>query len=98
MPRKYCGETWWTWSGSNRRPLPCHASGKESGTCRGIAEEICEQKHCCCAWRIVPLRCLGALSDAILLRLVFRKSRNEAVIEPTYDSARLAAMGESLGA
>jgi Tol biopolymer transport system component len=19
---------WWTWSGSNRRPLPCHGSGK----------------------------------------------------------------------
>src|SRR5208282_6113969 len=21
-----CEEIWWTWSGSNRRPLPCHGS------------------------------------------------------------------------
>jgi len=21
-------DLWWTWSGSNRRPLPCHGSGK----------------------------------------------------------------------
>ena len=26
MPRRTCWENWWTWSGSNRRPLPCHFS------------------------------------------------------------------------
>src|SRR5208282_289207 len=24
--RLSCWEIWWTWSGSNRRPLPCHGS------------------------------------------------------------------------
>src|SRR5215471_17569738 len=24
--RNSCGKIWWTWSGSNRRPLPCHGS------------------------------------------------------------------------
>ena len=25
-PNLSCWEIWWTWSGSNRRPLPCHGS------------------------------------------------------------------------
>ncbi len=24
LPELECGKLWWTWTGSNRRPLPCH--------------------------------------------------------------------------
>jgi hypothetical protein len=32
------GNFWWTWSGSNRRPLPCH--GAENGKLRSLVCDI----------------------------------------------------------
>src|SRR5437016_10474915 len=46
-------EIWWTWSGSNRRPLPCHfSSSTETARHQQIASEA--EGQCSCALASVP--------------------------------------------
>src|ERR1017187_3975940 len=63
-PRQGCWEIWWTWSGSNRRPLPCHFSSSIVAERHGKSVSDTEgQCSCGVARYSLPRTCTGATAS-----------------------------------
>src|SRR6266567_4625224 len=81
MPRKYWGETWWTWSGSNRRPLPCHGSAlpaapqaHDEGSVEVILTQLYGLVNQTLRWIPSCESCQSEYSVSEELKMNFRKS------------------------